>query len=62
MHCLQCFYSESDLDKHREDCLDLNGTQKIVMPTEGSEVYFKNYHKQLAACAFCYLCRFRSYH
>ena len=47
MHCLQCFYSEEHLENHKEDCLLINGTQKIEMPPPGSKVYFKNHEKQL---------------
>ena len=25
MHCLQCFYSEIDLEKHLKDCIVING-------------------------------------
>ena len=47
MHCLQCFYSAEHLEKHKEDCLRINGTQKIEMPPPGSKVYFQNYQNQL---------------
>ena len=47
MHCLQCFYTEYHLENHEEDCLIINGTQKIEMPEEGSKVYFHNHQKQL---------------
>ena len=47
MHCLQCFYSAEHLENHKEDCLLLNGTQKIEMPPPESKVYFKNHQKQL---------------
>ena len=47
MHCLQCFYTEYHLENHQEDCLIINGTQKIEMPEEGSTVYFHNHQKQL---------------
>ena len=49
MHCLQCFYTEYHLENHKEDCLIINGTQKIEMPEEGSKVYFHNHQKQLPA-------------
>ena len=56
MHCLQCFYSNESLAKHRVYCLAINGVQAIKMPEKyidnnGVErtpcVYFKNYHKTL---------------
>ena len=47
MHCLQCFYSEYHLENHKEECLLLNGTQKVEMPQPGTKVYFKNHQKQL---------------
>ena len=47
MHCLQCFYSEEYLNNHKEECLLLNGTQKVEMPQPGTKVYFKNHQKQL---------------
>ena len=56
MHCLQCFYSNDDLEKHRENCIAINGVQAIELPKiyidkDGLEripsVYFQNYHKQL---------------
>ena len=56
MHCLQCFYSEYHLENHKEDCLRINGTQKIEMPKPGSKVYFKNHHALTIACTFCHLC------
>ena len=55
-HCPQCFYSEGDLENHREDCVVTNGSQAIELPKpyidrHGVEripsVYFKNHHKGL---------------
>ena len=48
-HCLQCFSSERVLNNHKDNCIQLNGTQAIKMPEPGSEIAFKNYHKQLPA-------------
>ena len=45
--CLQPFYTEYCLEKHKKDCLIINGTQRIEMPKEGSKVYFHNYQNQL---------------
>ena len=56
MHCLQCFYSNIGLTKHKKDCIVINGVQAIELPETyidryGVEripsVYFKNDHKQL---------------
>ena len=56
MHCLQCFYSNESLAKHRLNCIAINGVQAIKMPEKyidknGVErtpcVYFKNHHKTL---------------
>ena len=56
MRCLQCFYSNESLAKHRVYCLAINGVQAIDLPQKyidknGVErtpcVYFKNHHKTL---------------
>ena len=56
MHCLQCFYSNDDLENHKMDCIVINGVQAIELPKtyidkNGKErtpsVYYKNHHKQL---------------
>ena len=56
MHCLQCFYSNESLAKHKVNCIAINGVQAIKLPQKyidknGVErtpcVYFKNYHKTL---------------
>ena len=56
MHCLQCFYSNSSLAKHKEKCIVINGVQATDLPQKyidknGVErtpcVYYKNYHKSL---------------
>ena len=56
MHCLQCFYSNESLAKHRVNCIAINGVQSIKMPEKYIDkngvwrtpcVYFKNYHKTL---------------
>ena len=43
LRCLQPFTSEDGLEAHKGDCLIINGTQRIEMPKEGSQVYFHNY-------------------
>ena len=56
MRCLQCFYSNESLAKHRVDCIAINGVQAIKMPKKYTDkngverppsVYFNNYHKSL---------------
>ena len=56
MHCLQCFYSNESLAKHKVNCIVINGVQGIQLPKKyidknGVErtpsVYFNNYHKGL---------------
>jgi len=44
--CLHCFSCEELLEKHSLDCFALNGTQKIELPSPGSKVFFKNYHRK----------------
>ena len=61
MHCLQCFYSNESLAKHKVNCRIINGVQAIDLPGKyidknGIEktpsVYFKNHHKGLPV-PFC---------
>ena len=56
--CLQCFYSNESLAKHRVNCLAINGVQAIKMPEKFKDkngvwrspcVYFKNHHTSLPA-------------
>ena len=48
MHCLQCFSSERVLTNHKENCIKVNGTQAIKMPTKDDNILkFNNFHKQL---------------
>ena len=48
MYCLQCFSSESILEKHTDNCLIINGKQAINMPKEGENILkFYNHNKQL---------------
>ena len=47
MYCLQCFSSERILNNHVENCIQLNGTQAVEMPTKNNNILkFENYHKQ----------------
>ena len=54
LRCLQPFYSEDCLEAHKGDCLIVNGTQKIVMPNEGSRVQFHNYQNRLPVAFIVY--------
>ncbi|CAB4002301.1 Hypothetical predicted protein, partial [Paramuricea clavata] len=47
--CFQNFRSEEFLQKHRKDCLIINGKQAVRMPVEGTTVDFKNHKNQLFA-------------
>ena len=48
MHCLQCFSSERVLTNHKENCIQINGTQAIKMPTKDNNILkFNGFHKQL---------------
>ena len=48
MYCLQCFSSERVLTYHKENCIQMNGTQAIKMPDEDNNILkFNNFHKQL---------------
>jgi len=47
MHCPHCFSSKDLLKRHHKDCIQINDTQAIEMPVEGSKIYFKNHHKML---------------
>ena len=42
MYCLQCFRGEGALEKHKKNCITVNGKQAINMPKEGEKVQFKN--------------------
>ena len=49
MYCLQCLSSKERLEKHKVDCVEINGKQAINMPGPGSKIAFKNYHRKLPA-------------
>ena len=47
MHCLQCCTSEKVLSTHKNNCIQLNGTQAVKMPNKDNNILkFNNYHKQ----------------
>ena len=48
MHCLQCFSSEEVLSTHKDNCIQVNGTQAVKMPDKDNNILkFNNFHKQL---------------
>ena len=48
MHCLQCFSSEEVLSTHKDNCIQINGTQAVKMPDKDNNILkFNNFHKQL---------------
>jgi hypothetical protein len=48
MNCLHGCSTEETLKTHRMTCLEVNGTQ-VRMPNKGTNVKFRNFHKQLPA-------------
>ena len=47
MHCLQCFSSEEVLSTHKDNCIQVNGTQAVKMPDKDNNILkFNNFHKQ----------------
>ena len=47
MHCLQCFSSERVLNNHKDNCIQVNGTQAVKMPDmDNNTLKFNNFHKQ----------------
>ena len=47
MNCLQCFSSERVLTNHKDNCIQVNGTQAVNMPTKDNNILkFNNFHKQ----------------
>ena len=48
MHCLQCFSSERVLNDHKDNCIQVNGTQAVKMPDKDNNILkFVNFHKQM---------------
>ena len=48
MHCLQCFSSERVLSNHKDNCIQVNGTQAVKMPDkDNNTLKFNNSHKEL---------------
>ena len=49
MHFLQCFSSERVLNNHKDNCIQVNGTQAVKMPTkDNNTLKYNNFHKQQA--------------
>ena len=47
MHCLQCFSSEEVLNNHKNNCIQINGTQAVKMPDKNNNILkFNNFNKQ----------------
>ena len=47
MHCLQCFSSDRVLNDHKDNCIQVNGTQAVKMPDKNNNILkFNNFHKQ----------------
>ena len=47
MHCLRCFSSESVFNNHKDNCIQVNGTQAVKMPDKDKNILkFNNFHKQ----------------
>ena len=48
MHCLQGFSSERVLNNHKDNCIQVNGTQAVKTPDKDNNILkFNNFHKQL---------------
>ena len=47
MYCLQCFSSERVLNNHKDNCIQVNGTQAVKMPGKDNDILkFNNSHKE----------------
>ena len=47
MHCLQCFSSERVVNNHKDNCIQVNGTQAVKMLDKDNNISkFNNFHKQ----------------
>ncbi|CAB4003653.1 Gastrula zinc finger [Paramuricea clavata] len=49
LHCLHSCKSEELLEKHRETCIEVNGTQATKLPKEGTKIKFKNHRNSIPA-------------
>jgi hypothetical protein len=48
LHCLHSCSSAKTLAKHKETCLEVNGTQATKLPKEGTKIKFKNHRNSMA--------------
>ena len=47
IYCLQCFSSERVFNNHKDNCIQVNGTQAVKMPDKDKNILkFNNLHKQ----------------
>ena len=46
-YCLQAFSTQEILKRHLKDCFKINGKQRIILPTKGEYVKFKNYERKI---------------
>ena len=47
MYCIQGFSSEIVLNNHKDNCIQVNGTQAVKMPDKNNNILkFGNFHKQ----------------
>ncbi|CAB4015631.1 Gastrula zinc finger [Paramuricea clavata] len=49
LYCLHSCKSEELLKKHKETCLEVNGTQATKLPKEGTKIKFKNHRNSMPA-------------
>ena len=50
MHCLQCFSTQDVLDRHKLNCIVINGEQAIRIPSKDNNILkYNHYQKQLPA-------------
>lgn len=43
------FLQQDILNKHKENCIVINGQQAVKMPNKGEKILFKHYQRQLQA-------------
>ena len=56
-YCLQCFSSERVLNNHKDNCIQVNGTQAIQMPEKGKKYIKVRKLQKTTTCPVCDLCR-----
>ncbi|CAB4004481.1 Gastrula zinc finger [Paramuricea clavata] len=47
LHCLHSCVSKESLEKHKETCIKVNGTQAVKLPKEGTKIKFKNHRNSM---------------